>query len=355
MLASLWISTAKDLFVAKYMHGFFLILLIATVFIPIKTIYLLPILLVYVGLAVYALCISWPVYDGGRPRKWKKKWIKNPMELLLFRSFTWLFGILPLPAVSWLGGKLVETFGPKMKRRQKLVETNLARIMPENNNPEFIKKMWNNWGRVFAEGLKIKTYIKHSSKYITFKNREKMHEKDKYLIAMPHTGYLGLMSVAFLNSGKKVAVTYKFPSNPLSKDIILENYGFGQIPELYFVPTGNAFPLMRAIKNGDIININSDQRASLGMVLDFMGHPAKTSTGLTQLACKFNLPVLVAHVQRTHGAHHEIVFDEFVEMPKSGDTSKDEIDGMQLVNEAFARVIRKNPSEYLWAHRRWES
>jgi KDO2-lipid IV(A) lauroyltransferase len=355
MFVSLWICTAKDLSGAKYMHAFFLLLLFATVFVDIKSPHLLPALLLFVIAAVYALCSNWPEYAAQRPRKWKKKWIKNPMEIILFRSFVWLFKLLPLPAVSWIGGRLVETFGPRMKRRQKCVESNLKMIMPENNNPEFIRKMWNNWGRVFAEGLKFSTYVKHKSKYITVKNKELFDTPGQYLLAMPHSGYMGLMSLSFLNTGRRMAVTYKFPSNPLSRNIILKNYGYGQIKELSFIPTGNAFPLMRAIKSGEIININSDQRASLGEVLDFMGHPARTSAGLAQLACKFNLPVLIAHVQRSHGAHHELVFDEFVQMPKTQDLKQDEMTGMQLVNDAFARVIKKNPVEYLWAHRRWES
>ena len=114
------------------------------------------------------------------------------------------------------------------------------------------------------------------------------------------------------------------------------------------------FPLQnKLIDNSEILNINSDQRFHGAPYIDFMGTPAKTSTGLAQLARKFNLPVLLGHVERTHGAHHEIVFDEFINIPHTDDANADEINGMKLVNDAMGRIILKKPDEYLWLHKRW--
>ena len=111
--------------------------------------------------------------------------------------------------------------------------------------------------------------------------------------------------------------------------------------------------MIRALRNGEVLNINPDQRFHGAPYLDFMGVPARTSTGLANLAIKFNLPILLAHVERTHGAHHEIVFDEFINIPNTGNKESDEINGMKMVNDAMARIIRKKPDEYLWMHRRW--
>ncbi|MDR0741382.1 MAG: hypothetical protein LBF28_01255 [Rickettsiales bacterium] len=353
MFVSLFICTAKDIAAAKPLHWAFLIFLGATVFFRIGHIYLLPTVVIFAAFGIYSLFAKWPEYPVKNNRKWKQKWIKHPAEIVLYRSFVWIFKMLPLPVLSYVGGKLLEFVGP-MTKRQKVAIDNLAVIAPECNNPEFIKNMWNNWGRVFVEGIKYGTYKASHKKYITYKNKELLLNSGQVLLAMPHYGYIGLMAMAFFGGGKRLAATYKFPSNPLSNDIILENYGLGHVPEVSFIPTGNAFPLMRAVKNGDDININSDQRSGTGELLSFIGRPAKTSTGLTQLACKFNLPVLIAHVRRTHGAHHEIIFDEIVHMPKTGDSRADELNGMQMVNDVMGRIIMQDPLEYLWVHRRWE-
>ena len=104
----------------------------------------------------------------------------------------------------------------------------------------------------------------------------------------------------------------------------------------------------------EILTINSDQRIHEAPYIDFIGVPARTSTGLSRLARSFNLPVLIAHVERTHGAHHKIIFDEFINIPHTDDANADEINGMKLVNDAMARVIKRKPDEYLWIHRRWK-
>lgn len=191
-------------------------------------------------------------------------------------------------------------------------------------------------------------------KYVSFKNRELMFRHPQYLIAMPHLGYMGLMSIAFADTGINVGVTYKYPSNPLTNDVILENYGQGQVTEMNYIPVGNAMPMVRALRMGYVLNINSDQRTGSGVYLDFVGRPARTSTGTAQLARKFDLPILVGHVRRTRGARHEIVFDEIINVPKTADAAADEIAGMQMVNDAMSRVILDDPAEYLWMHRRWK-
>ena len=173
------------------------------------------------------------------------------------------------------------------------------------------------------------------------------------MLAMPHFGYMGLMAASFVNSGLTIAVTYKQARNPLTNDIVLRNYGCGMIRETHFIPVGNAIPMVRALRNGEVLNINSDQRFHGAPYIDFMGVPARTSTGLAQLARKFDLPILMAHVERIHGAKHEIVFDEFINIPHTDDAESDEINGMKLVNQSMERIIKNKPDEYLWMHKRW--
>ena len=92
---------------------------------------------------------------------------------------------------------------------------NLQMVMPDCANKQFARRVWNNWGRTFVEGLKFSTYTKKMNKYITFRNKQMLFERPQFLLAMPHFGYMGLMSASFLNSGLRVGVTYKQARNPL--------------------------------------------------------------------------------------------------------------------------------------------
>ncbi|MBO4626191.1 MAG: lysophospholipid acyltransferase family protein [Alphaproteobacteria bacterium] len=354
LFACLWICTIKGMKASAPMTYVFFAFLVITAIFNINAIYLLPIAAIYAVLAIIGVFAPWPEITSRRQNKPIKRIWKHPRELFGYRIMNALFYFLPLPVLSWLGGTALQTFGPLIKSRQDTMRKNLEMTLPDCANDEFMKRVWNNWGRTFVEGLKFTTYRKHMDKYITYRNKQMIHERPQFILAMPHFGSMGIMALAFVNSGLRLAATYKQATNPLTNHILLQNYGYGNVNEEYFIPVGNAIPMVRALRNGEILDINSDQRIHDAPYIEFIGVPARTSTGVSQLARKFNLPVLVGHVERTHGAHHEIVFDEFVEMPHTDDENADILDGMKLVNDAMSRVIKNKPDEYLWLHRRWK-
>lgn len=353
LFVCVWICIAKGMNISAPMTYAFFAFVLCTAIFRIDSVYLLPIAAIYAVCAVFAAIRPWALLEANKPRNTKQRWWKHPRELFGYRIINVILFPIPLSVLSWIGGKALETFGPLIKKRQKIMIDNLEMIMPECNNPGFMRRVWNNWGRAFAEGLKFRTYRYKIDKYVTFRNRNLFYKYPQYILTMPHYGYMGIMALSFVNSGYKIAVTYRSPSNPLTNDVLLQNYGHGCVSEAHFVPVGNAIPMVRALRDGEILNINSDQRVHGAPFIDFMGVTAKTATGLAHLARKFNLPVLLGHVERTHGAHHEIVFDEFIEIPHTDDEEADEINGMKLVNDAMARVIKSKPDEYLWLHRRW--
>ena len=353
MFACVWICTAKGMKLSGPMTYVFFVFLLLTAFVRVDAVYLLPIAAIYAVCAVFGVFARWPDADSPKRKKPIKRFWKYPRELFGYRVMNALFWFVPLPVLSWLGGTVLQTIGPLIKTRQEAMRKNLEMTIPEYANDKFMKRVWNNWGRAFVEGLKFTTYTKKQHKYVTIKNRKMLYEHPQFLLSMPHFGYMGLMAIAFRGSGLKLAVTYRKASNPLTDHILLQNYGYGNVPEATYIPVGNAIPMVRAIRNGEILTINSDQRVHEAPYIDFMGVPARTSTGLSRLARSFNLPILVAHVERTHGVHHEIIFDEFINVPHTDDANADEINGMKLVNDAMARVIKNKPDEYLWIHRRW--
>lgn len=353
MFACVWFCMAKGMKLsAPATYAFFVFIILTAIF-RIDAIYLLPFAAIYAILAVVSVFVPWPEVDSPKQRRLKKRLWKAPCELFGYRIINALFYFVPLPALSWIGGAVLQSVGPMIKSRQKAMKKNLEMTIPECANDKFMKTVWNNWGRTFVEGLKFSVYKKKMEKYVSFRNKRMLHERPQFLIALPHFGYMGIMSLAFVNSGLIIAVTYKKAKNPLTNEILIKTYGYSYVQETHFIPVGNAIPMVRALRDGEVLNINSDQRFRGAPYIDFMGVPARTSTGLAQLARKFDLPVLIAHVERTHGAYHEVVFDEFINIPHTDDEEADQINGMKLVNDAMGRIIKSKPDEYLWLHRRW--
>jgi len=353
LFACAWICVARGLRASAILTPMFILFLVITAIFRIDSVYLLPIAVIYAVFAIVAALRPWSAIEVEKPRTFIKRWWKHPRELFGYQIMNTLLYFVPLPVLSWIGGVALQTFGPFVKKRQRAMYNNLKMTIPECANREFMKRVWNNWGRAFIEGLKFKTYRYKMDKYVTFRNHAMLHEHPQFLLAMPHYGYMGIMALAFVNSGLTIGVTYKQSKNPLTNGILLRNYGYGYVRETHFIPVGNAIPMVRALRDGEILNINSDQRFHGAPYIDFMGTPARTSTGLAQLARKFNLPILLGHIERTHGAHHEIVFDEFINVPHTDDGAADEIKGMEIVNSAMERIIKNKPDEYLWMHKRW--
>lgn len=353
IFACVWLCIAKGMKCSAPATYMFFIFIIITAVFQINAIYLLPVAAAYAVLAVISVFVPWPEVDSSKQRKFKYRLWKAPQEIFGYRIINALFYFVPLPVLSWVGGAALQAIGPMIKGRQKAMKHNLEMTIPDCANNQFMKTVWNNWGRAFVEGLKFSTYRKKAYKYITFRNKNMLYTHPQFILAMPHFGFMGIMAMAFANSGLRLAVTYRKAKNPLTNDILIKNYGYGNVKEVHFIPVGNAIPMVRALRDGEILNINSDQRFHGAPYIDFMGVPARTSTGLAHLARKFNLPVLLGHVERTHGAHHEIVFDEFINIPHTDDEESDEINGMKMVNDAMGRIIKSKPDEYLWLHKRW--
>ncbi|MCL2017687.1 MAG: lysophospholipid acyltransferase family protein [Alphaproteobacteria bacterium] len=356
MFIFLWIATAKDLRAVMSLRLVFAVFLVMTAIFDIDRFFLFFPLVVFFVFAVYAIFVPQRKYPVEKNRTWKKKWISHPAESLAYHATVWFFKLLPLSWLSWLSGKLLEIVGPFTKAH-KIAQRNLEIIMPQNNNRDFLNKMWNNWGRTFGEGLKFDTYKKYMHRYISFKNQHLFDDingaNQPYLVSVPHSGNMGVTTLSFLGFDAPVGITYRFPNNPLMNDVMLDNYGQKLVKEVQFIPVGNPVQLFRILHQGGVININSDQRVKEGESLFFFGRPAMTSTGVARIALKLDIPILIAHIHRIGGVRHEIVFDEILKLPKTGDARADEINGMQLVNDALERAARQSPSEYLWMHRRW--
>lgn len=88
------------------------------------------------------------------------KIIKYFFQFLFFIFFFFLFKIFGFKISSLIGGKLFETIGP-IFRSKELISSNIKKAMP-NVDTKDLKKisrlMWNNYGRIFAEYVFIKSF-----------------------------------------------------------------------------------------------------------------------------------------------------------------------------------------------------
>lgn len=82
----------------------------------------------------------------------------------------------------------------------------------------------------------------------------------------------------------------------------------------------------------------------------FMNRPAPFLDAAEKLAKKLDMPVVFANMERSSRGHYKVTFRLITDNP--GRTAPYEI------TEKYVRFIeeglRKNPSDYLWSHKRWK-
>jgi KDO2-lipid IV(A) lauroyltransferase len=115
--------------------------------------------------------------------------------------------------------------------------------------------------------------------------------------------------------------------------------------------------ILRLLKQNRIVGIVIDQNtaAAEGLLVDFFGHPARTTPIAALLARARGVPVLAGLSRRLPGGRHLLVFSPAIPMVKSGSAQADLIRHLELQNRAVEAWIRAEPAQWLWLHRRWKN
>lgn len=97
------------------------------------------------------------------------------------------------------------------------------------------------------------------------------------------------------------------------------------------------------------MTILMDQHTRGGLLLSFLGRPARTFTSAARLAMRTGCPIVVGSFVRTAPYRYRLVGGAPVRFAKGDDLAA----ATQLLNDRLGEAIRKYPEQYLWAHRRW--
>ena len=110
-----------------------------------------------------------------------------------------------------------------------------------------------------------------------------------------------------------------------------------------------------ALRNKGIIGFLIDQNAGRqGVLVKFFGHDVSAFPTVAYLAAKMNCAVVSAYARRVgKGFRYIIEPDEPIELVNAGGKEVDLIENTQRMLSVIEGYVRKNPGQWLWAHRRW--
>jgi KDO2-lipid IV(A) lauroyltransferase len=270
-----------------------------------------------------------------------------------------LFGTLPRPRASAVGGWIARTIGPRLGITRR-ARRNLARALPELDRAaqdRALAEMWDNLGRVVGEFPHLKTmdaFAPGAAIQATgLEHVDAALARGKPLIF--YSGHFGNWEVAALAAalyGLKLAAVYRAANNPLVDRMMIDlRRDLGADP----IPKGaqGARKILGAIKAGQSLCMLVDQKMNDGIAVPFFGRDAMTAPAIAELALRYDCSVLPARVERLPGSRFQVTVFPPHELPASDDKAADVLALMTEINLTVEGWIRARPGHWFWLHRRW--
>ncbi len=271
--------------------------------------------------------------------------------LLWFAFF--VFRCLPVDTASAFGGWIGRTIGPRLSASRKAYR-NLNAAFPEKTEDQIQKivtDMWDNLGRVIAEYPHLMYIVHHRLEVVDEEHVDALGEHNPCIIISSHLANWEL-GPFYYNHRKKwpIAGIYRAPNNPhVAK--LLDRCRNPEPSGTYIAKSQQGVrDMIQVLKGGGRLGQLIDQKYNQGIPVVFFGRPAMTSPAFVQLAAKFDVPILPSRIERLEGCHFRIVFEP--SFKTDGRTETDIIRHAHIMLEDW---IRKNPGQWLWIHRRWDS
>ena len=286
------------------------------------------------------------------------KKIKYFLQFICVIFFFVIFKILGLKLASIISSNIFILFGP-IFRSNKIVFSNLKIAFPdidENQKKQLLKKMWFNYGKIFAEYMFIKDF-RQNEKYaakISIENKDIIEkiikDNEQVIFISGHFNNFELMAMQIEKLGIKLTALYRPLNNPYLNPIM------EKIRKKYICKKqikkgiSGTKDLLLDFKDGSSIALMIDQRVSQGIRSNLFNKEALTTTIPAQFIKKFKIRIVPVHVERQRNNDFKIKFFEPVNF-----SNEESIETITFkLNKILEEMIIKSPEQWIWTHNRWK-
>ena len=284
--------------------------------------------------------------------------IKYFIQFILILFLFSLFKIIGINKSSRLSSQLFLLLGPFF-RSKKIFQKNIKKVFPEiksDQENKIFKNMWHNYGKMFAEYMFIKDF-RYSKKFEenliieNFSILEKIKkDKEPVIFISGHFNNFELMAMQIEKAGINLAAIYR-PLNNIYLNPIME-----EIRKKYICKKqikkgiSGTKQILKEYKNGASIALMIDQRVSEGILSNFFGQNALTTTIPAQFVKKFNTKVVPIYIERLNNNKFKITVHDIIEFDNAHD-----IETITFkLNKILENMVLKNPAQWIWTHDRWK-
>ena len=284
--------------------------------------------------------------------------IKYFIQYIIILVLFIIYKLLGLKYSRIISAQIFRIFGPFF-RSNKISDDNLKRAfdnLDKNKRKKILKKMWSNYGKIFAEYMFIKSFRNNQKIFnnIVVENKNILHKIKKnskpVIFISGHFNNFELMAMTIEKSGIDLAAIYR-PLNNKYLNPIMENIRKKYICKKQIKKgISGTRSLLKHFKNGSSIALMVDQRVSEGIRCNFFSEKASTTTIPAQFVKKFNSEIIPVYIERSKNDNFKIKFFNSLKFEKN-----DNVEIITLkINKVLEDLIIKNPDQWIWTHNRWK-
>lgn len=280
--------------------------------------------------------------------------MKDQFEMLIFNIFKKFILIFPLK----LRYKIAEVFGIfgylLIRSRRELTFNNLKIAFPEKDLYEIKRIAINSYKNIaktffellWAEDLKIELVG------LEYLNALREQKRGIILVSL----HLGNWESGGMKLGKEFNIPF-YPIARKQRNKLFDDELNKQRQKLgiYIIHKGASTSprlIIKALKNNGVLALICDQYGK-DLTVDFFNKTTYAVSGPALLSLKFDVPVVFAYDIRVKNEYHKVIIKPEIKIEKTENTENDIKNGMQKIFNEFESVIKENPEQWFWQHKRW--
>ena len=281
------------------------------------------------------------------------------ISYLAYLSGWKIVGILPERIAYGLFRKIAHIMYGRNAKSVRRLRTNLAIVQPNSNSEELERLVLSgleSYLRYWCDTFRIHRWsTERIERTVSLTNghllRDPMASGRGVIIALPHSGNWDHAGAYFCQQGiPLVTIAEILKPEKLFRKFLSYREAMGF--EVLGLDSRAFVTLIRRAREKRLIALVADRDLSeSGIVVDFFNHKAKMPAGPAALAIREGLPLVVAHVSYTEVGIH-IDFTE-IALPDNDDEEARIRFTVQLMADAFAQGIAKNPQDWHMLQRIW--
>jgi len=286
---------------------------------------------------------------------------KYRVEYVLLLMTALVVRALPRQTAIKLGRTLGRWAMSCLPGRYRLAQDNMIKAFPEFSEAEIKKHLRENFEHIGISGVEMlrldmfRSGSRDVQDYFSIEDLSPLYaalKMDRGVILL--TGHLGFWEVGLFLL-PELGIPFDVVAKPL-KNPLTDQY-FQKIRKTYGAEVlesrKGARRIIKSLQEKHVVGVLLDQHISPpgSVAVDFFGRKAYTTTAITSMAMKHQIPVVPVFCLRQSDNRYKVWAEPMMILETDGDDAV--AANTQLLTNKIEEAIRKDLSQWFWMHKRW--